>query len=190
MNNQWANKDQLADVLDTYYTNYDKFDRLRLSALGAMPTQTGSRFNASKAQTDRANTLTASPTVDKKSVNSNKDVVENSVHGQKTAADLSDKVCFNCGLRGHLRRNCKQVAAKHQSSARVFRCTKERDRVTGAGQVGTQDDCAAGVSRLPRLTKAGVTRLRTVAKLQQLIQQRIVYLRATTARKRASPIRT
>ena len=58
----------------------------------------------------RVYSQTTAVTVDNKSVRNgaviNKDTAEISVHSQK-GADLADKVCFKCGLRGHLRINCK-----------------------------------------------------------------------------------
>ena len=69
--------------MDTFYAYYDKLDRPKLSALGDMPTQAGSQFNATKAQGYCAKAQTTELTVDIKSMRSNKDAVEGSVHGQK-----------------------------------------------------------------------------------------------------------
>ena len=50
LENKWANKEQLADVLDTYNANYDRFDKPIVSSIGASGNQCVNQFKNSQLQ--------------------------------------------------------------------------------------------------------------------------------------------
>ena len=46
LDTQWADVNKLADILDTYHANYDRFDKPKASALGAVAnTSRGGQYN-------------------------------------------------------------------------------------------------------------------------------------------------
>jgi hypothetical protein len=137
LSDQWATRDQLADVLDTYQANYDRFDKPKAMALGANSAQLGnSRFNNFRTQafsTQSQNVKSVMPDAKDAGANTGR-----TGYRVKKPVDLADKVCFRCGEKGHLRSACginssqtSVAARKSQQStggvskpnARVFRCT-------------------------------------------------------------------
>src|SRR5664279_1361712 len=133
--NQWANRDQLVDVLDTYDTNYDRNDKPKASALGATMGQRTSQisigrnpnynqFNQQSVEVSEPNAHTTS-------------FVSGTRYSFKPQ-DLADRVCFKCGEKGHVRAQCgmnpsqsynksfsnrKQNGNGSGTGARVFKCT-------------------------------------------------------------------
>lgn len=104
---KWASKDQLADILDVYFHNFDKTGRPRASALGAAVTNHDS---AQRAGHYRGGNVGPNQSdnwgKDKKTVSSFPSV-NPSGEGRKAAVkDIADMVCFKCGQKGHMRRHC------------------------------------------------------------------------------------
>jgi len=53
LEHQWARRDNLCDVLDTYYSLYDRFDKPKASALGANAAPQVNRFQSGRGYGDR-----------------------------------------------------------------------------------------------------------------------------------------
>jgi len=99
---KWANKNELADVLDTCSATYDRFDRPRVGAIGADINQRASQCNISQGQGRDQNYRSNNVMKENKSFKSS----ETSHVGYDRMAkkpDLADKTCFKCGRKGHLR---------------------------------------------------------------------------------------
>ena len=121
LKNQWANTDELADILDTYYSTHDKFDRPRASALGAsVPVREGQIGQGNK--TTPKNFDVGRPqvhSIDQKSVSNAPSVYRNSQQMPRSRwNDIGGLRCFKCGKLGHRRAQCQS-----KSSAVANKCS-------------------------------------------------------------------
>ena len=90
---QCADVNKLADILDTYHANYDRFDKPKACVLGA-------ESNASRG--GQYNMANKNVYLRDKSVSSVSlaNAAEPDVGKPR---DLAETVCFKCGERGHVR---------------------------------------------------------------------------------------
>ena len=102
LDTQWADVIKLADILDTYQANYDRFDKPKAIVLGAVSNASrGGQYNMANTNFYPRDKSVSSVSV----ANAAKpDVGE--------PRDLADTVCFKCGKRGHVRAKCLSNAVQ------------------------------------------------------------------------------
>jgi len=93
-----ANKNDLADILDTYSASYDRFDRPKLSAIGAHINQRASQCNVSQGQGRSQNYRSNNVMSENKSFKSSETSHVGYDHMAKTKLVSSVDVKVICGL--------------------------------------------------------------------------------------------
>ena len=149
---------QLTGILDTYYANYNRFDKPKASALGAASyASRGGQYNVPNTNVYPRDMSLSSVSV---------------ANGVKPDAgkprDLAETVCFKCGRKGIIRAKCisNPKQGNHRSAGyenakkagHTFRCSVSAFRPTGEAR---QSECdqSTGVMHIesPSLAQAGVS---------------------------------
>lgn len=118
LSNKWANVDQLSDVLDTYYANYDRFDKPKVSAIGAINTQrTGAQLSNARDYSRSQDFRHSSVKPENRSKATDASQTPVQYNSKPRKMDLADMECFKCGLKGHLRASCLGKVSQNNSGS-------------------------------------------------------------------------
>ena len=129
---QWCRKDSLCDTLDTYYAVYDKFDKPKASALGAHLAPQQNRFQMGRGNGEKPNNFhpIQKPTELKPAMQALSTISNVGLQSfNRRSPNVANITCFQCGLKGHFRAQCKGTAQQSafrkpdNPGARVFHCS-------------------------------------------------------------------